>query len=132
MSSDKRTLSSGQLNWIAGLVEGEGSIRATQKGMPIIRVAMTDQDVIQKLADLWQSDVYNHPARGKWKPIYETYVCSSSAAGWMMTLYTLMGQRRKEQIRKALTSWRAIPAKPWLVGVSGRKHGQKAEKDWTA
>ena len=27
---------------------------------------------------------------------------------WPMTLYTLMGARRREQIRKALTVWRSL------------------------
>jgi hypothetical protein len=35
--------------WVAGIIEGEGSIGLSRSGAPNIQVTMTDQDVIDRL-----------------------------------------------------------------------------------
>jgi hypothetical protein len=37
--------------WVAGIVEGEGTISITSQGTPFIKVSMTDEDVVRRLRD---------------------------------------------------------------------------------
>lgn len=38
--------------WVAGLIEGEGSIMLTKRGAPVIALTMTDEDVVRRLHDV--------------------------------------------------------------------------------
>ena len=53
------------LYWLAGLLEGEGSFMRgppSRPNMPAIAIQMTDEDVIQRVAQLW-AVCYTAPAR---------------------------------------------------------------------
>lgn len=104
------------LSWLAGLLEGEGwfgfsKAYKSRYGFLIIALQMTDADVVERAAKILNRPVkLRAPFRsGGRKPVWSCIVAGSSAAGWMMTLYPLMGQRRGEQIRSSLTKWRASP-----------------------
>lgn len=123
-------LTTTQLYWLAGILEGEGSfalIKSTNgRGSPRtpqIALQMTDKDVVQQAAVLFQTgaQAYKRP-RFHWKPMYATRVHGSIAAGWMMVLYKLMSQRRKEQIRKCLAYWKLQPPHPGKVWGSLATH----------
>lgn len=99
-------ISTTDLHWLAGWLEGEGSFSRCSVGKASIRVGgdSTDRDVIQRVATLTDIKVYAEP-RGKNKIMYR-FVVVRHAAGWMMTLYTLMGVRRKARIAALLHLWR--------------------------
>ena len=128
-------LTTKRLYWLAGILEGEGSfalVKSTNgRGparAPQIALQMTDQDVVQQAAVLFQTGVqsYQHPSPSRlqhgWKAIHATRVYGSLAVGWMMTLYRLMGQRRREQIKKCLLYWKLQPAHPGKVWGSRAAH----------
>lgn len=104
-----------ELYWLAGILEGEGSFsikkqynKGKGRSRPWIQIGMTDKDVIERVAKLLKVNCrgpynINHL---KWKPFYSCDVVGSRAAGWMMTLYSLLSQRRQEAIIKALEDWK--------------------------
>lgn len=89
---------------------------------PVITVTMTDQDVIENAAKILGTRAVlvkappsrvtrlNYMGTYNPKPMFRARVRGARAAGWMMTLYSFMGQRRKHQIRTALKKWRSEPS----------------------
>lgn len=101
------------LDWLAGFLEGEGSfMSAGAKHYTGIRIMVwsTDSDVIYRAAAILGVSVKGPAIRGKAKPILYLTVYKT-APEWMMTLYPLMGRRRKDQIRKCLDRWKGKQAR---------------------
>ena len=98
------------IHWLAGLMEGEGcfTIQRTGKGyIPLLVVlAMTDIDVVERAAQMIGVRVRMYQRTSKGKPIYRIQLHGPRAVQWMMTLYGLMGQRRRLRIRELLALWR--------------------------
>ena len=61
---------------------------------------MTDEDVIAKVGNMWNVRVVHHGN------MYKVQVGGSYAIGWMMTLYTFLGKRRKEKVVLITKIWR--------------------------
>lgn len=100
-----------EVAWLAGLLEGEGSFAMTGRSISIV-VNMIDQDIIERAATLLEGYVYG-PIRSAsvpshHQPIWRAQVKGPNAAGWMMTIYRLLGSRRRSQVARALTDWRAM------------------------
>lgn len=100
-------LTSQNLNWISGLVEGEGYFGYDKS--PVIKVEMTDKDVVEKLAAYWKSSIFFSNYNIKYKPKYVTSIHGKNAIGWMLTLYSLLGDRRRSKIEDVLIRWKAAP-----------------------
>ena len=66
---------------------------------------------MQKAATLLNAKLYGpHGPYGKSKKqTWQVLLFGSKAASWMMTLYPLMGIRRKEKIAELLTYWKTQP-----------------------
>jgi hypothetical protein len=102
------------IHWLAGLAEGEGSFYTyTKKNLrrpltyPEMTIQSTDYDVIVKAATIMNCHISRVvPYGSSKKRSYKVRVCSTKAIQWMMTLYTLMGIRRREKIREVLDIWR--------------------------
>ena len=102
------------ITWLAGLLEGEGCFRwlrsrhGNGKGTPTIVLAMSDEDVVKRVADLWARPV-NGPY-GPYRPgnlkTYKAIVFGNQAIQWMMTLYVLMGTRRRNKIQEVVQKWK--------------------------
>jgi len=107
------------LYWLAGLLEGEGcfcwSAGRDRYRYPRISLSMTDQDVIVRAQSFFgtcKSTGYTPSAR---KPYYTIQITGSRAAGWMMTLYSLMGKRRKARIKEILLLWKSKQSITFVV-----------------
>ncbi len=98
--------------WLAGLLEGEGYF-GFKSGTCKIVVEMSDEDIILRASDLLQCVSKPRPAKENRKPCWRAEISGYKAAQWMMTLYCLLGLRRKEKIKKCLLSW-------YKVSVSNR------------
>ena len=91
--------------WLAGLLEGEGCFSLMKANgrsgqYPSISVGMTDEDIIVRISDIWGSNVchrINH---------WRTHVHGVKAISWMMTLYPLLGKRRRAKIEKVIKVWK--------------------------
>lgn len=106
--------STAELHWLAGLLEGEGcfGFSGSKPGTARVVVTMTDRDVVERAAKMLGSAMkkpYVRPA--PLKTSYSTAVYGSTAAAWMMTLYVLMGERRRRTIEQSLAKWRAMRPK---------------------
>jgi hypothetical protein len=110
------------LNWLAGLLEGEGCFKSSGNGVSIL-LGMTDVDVVLRAQDILGPEAHlqaprvAHPGN---KPMNYIQINGNAAAAWMMTLWTLMGERRRQAIGKALKKWERLPGKGWNRGL-GRK-----------
>jgi hypothetical protein len=101
--------------WLAGLLEGEGCFLLTNTRQPAIQLSMSDLDVVERAKsicgvdnkinplDIHRNDRYK--IKGN-RTIYRLVICSTNAVQWMMTIYSLMSDRRKDKIKKILTEWR--------------------------
>ena len=105
-------VSARDIAWLAGLLEGEGNFRLTkawnERFYPWIALKMTDADVVSKAQRLLGvgSFAISMPHLPHHKVQYRTVATGASAVGWMMTIYGLLGERRRGQIRKVLSHWR--------------------------
>lgn len=98
------------LHWLAGLLEGEGSFTAgipANPAKPIISLQMTDEDVVAKVAAIFQVKYHqvemNHE-KG-WRDTYRLRIAGKKAVAVMKLLRPLMGERRQGQIDKALACY---------------------------
>ena|SRR3990167_8055117 len=101
--------------WLAGFLEGEGSFLRDKKGCVTIKAESTDEDVIHRAARIMDAPVYhstyNSAQNPKWNSTLRFSVHGNRAAGWMMTLYNQLGQRRRSRISKVLGEWRKAETK---------------------
>lgn len=98
-----------EIYWLAGILEGEGCF-TMQPTSPRIQLKMCDEDIIIKARSLMQEDsrIFIIPAEGNRKTSYRISIHGIRAIEWMMTLYPLMGRRRKEKIREVVKIWKEV------------------------
>lgn len=101
--------------WLAGILEGEASFML-KNGNSIIQVQMTDKDVMDRVAALLGTNVSSYVRKPKGKasylPVFWLAVHGTKAIGWMMTLYALMGERRRAKILHILDHWKVARSAP--------------------
>jgi hypothetical protein len=97
------------LDWLAGLLEGEGSFMAgppSSPRMPVISVNMTDHDVVARVGTMLGRKPFEiTPRDPRWRTSYQVRVTGSRAVHWMTLLRPLMGARRQGQIDHALACY---------------------------
>ena len=99
-----------QIYGIANLLEGEGTF-LHDKTTPKIRLKMTDEDIVAKARNLMSPNSkigIVPPANERCKTAYYFSIQGSIAIQWMMTIYSLMGRRRKERIREVIQVWKGM------------------------
>ena len=105
-----------ELAWLAGLLEGEGcfswskqhSERHKKKIVPLIVVGMTDRDVIEHVAKIWDRNVIlcsPHKNRYGEKQMYQTRLYGKAAALLMAQLRPYMFGRRRAKIDEVLEQY---------------------------
>ena len=110
-----------QVYWLAGLLEGEGTF---QKGPPsdrtcaILRLAMTDEDVVAHAARLFDRAVVRWDRRSKPlnKRVFITTTKGAAALALMERLLPVMGRRRQQQIETVLAAPRPTRSRTLLRG----------------
>lgn len=119
--------------WLAGLFEGEGSFNArssqrSKRAHPILQIGMTDRDIIERAAVLLRHtggigiEGLGTTAR-RTKPLFRIVISGPRAIGWMMTLYPLLGERRRLRIHEIIDGWKAAPARGRWKRRQGYKYG---------
>lgn len=110
-------ITASQINWIAGLLEGEGTFNFSTAKRPSIRIAlsMTDKDVIEKFANIVGFGVIYKIDASRYgvskKSQYRWECAGNRAAGLMMTVYSLLGERRQARIRELLDYWKSTQSR---------------------
>ena len=105
------TVATRDILWLAGLIEGEGSFRGAKNGYVGIMLGMTDEDIIDRAAHIMQGPKVVVERKQGYKTMFRLTIYGPRAAGWMMTLYTLMGNRRQAKIRECLKAWKTVHSK---------------------
>ena len=94
------------LEWAAGFLEGEGSF----SGGRWIRIgaAQVQKWPLERLQRLFGGSIVPHHVKstGKQQPCNQWRLTGHQAAAVMMTLFSLLSPRRKEQIVATLTQWK--------------------------
>lgn len=94
------------IGWVAGLLEGDGAFCLDNKKHPYIQVCMTDRDTVEKLSTFLGSNCQGpYTKRGR-QLTYHTTCHGTRAIEWMLTVYSLMGKRRKARISEIVALWR--------------------------
>jgi hypothetical protein len=96
--------------WLGGLCEGEAYF-SYKRGSPSIKVSMTDADTVEKAATIFGCKAIGPqpPRSHKHKPVWTATVHGYTAVGWMMTLYSFLGQRRRSVVVQAIAQWNRAP-----------------------
>ncbi len=95
-------MNNSEFMWLVGLLEGEGSFMKgapSKPNQPIISISMTDEDVIAKVASMWDVKYCSYKARkSNWKPSFGCRIRGFRAVELMKKLRNHMSERRKRQI----------------------------------
>lgn len=95
--------------WLVGLLEGEGSFMKgppSQPNQPIITITSTDEDVIVKVAVMWDVKYHSQKIRkSHWKQPFVCRIRGFRAVEWMKKLRPHMSERRKRQIDKVFDNY---------------------------
>lgn len=110
-----------ELYWAAGFLEGEGSFVACGPyKQPRISCPQLQRAPLERLQRLFGGGICDSERISTW------YCAGPLAAGLMMTLWTLMSPKRREQIEAALKPWREKPlfrsSVPAATGKCQRGH----------
>lgn len=103
-------LSSSQIAWGAGLLEGEGcfTLNGPSRITPMIGLGMTDEDVVTKFRDVFapKSNIYRRKYVANKKTYFEIKVTGRKAVELMFTFFSHLGTRRRARIKEVLDIWR--------------------------
>ena len=112
-----------EIAWVAGLIEGEGSF-GINNNSPKLAIAMTDLDVLEKARDILDKtkkiSTHEEPSISKdgcvRKTRYTLTLTGGIAIQWMMTIYPMMGLRRKTRIHEMIHHWKTKMGLPYGQG----------------
>lgn len=102
-------MTTNDLFWLAGLLEGEGSFMhgpPSSPNSPRIAIQMTDEDIIKKVSTFFGVKYHRvkSPKSSAYKPIFVCTVVGKRAINLMLSLKPLMGSRRASKIDGILSS----------------------------
>ena len=94
-----------EVAWLAGLLEGEGCfyIDKKSKNRVMIEIGMTDLDIIQRVAKLFNRKIVSFKPKNKnSQPLYRVAIQGKKAFPVMRLILPLMGERRTKKIKTLL------------------------------
>jgi hypothetical protein len=101
-----------QLYWAAGFIDGEGSF-IRQRACVEVTAAQKEEWPLLKLKEMFGGRI-----RGPYRGCFRWEIYGKSAIGIAMTLYPLLSPRRQQRIRELILFWRAL-------GLRGSFHRNK-------
>lgn len=107
-------LTSTDIGWIAGFLEGEGCF--SQNAAASIYAKQVSIEPLEQLVRLVGGTIYRLAIgrNGPRQAIHQWYIGGSDAAGLGMTIYCLMSPRRQSQIQVMLTVWKSADLRRML------------------
>ena len=96
--------------WTAGLLEGEGSFMFISQRRLKISCAMSDFDVIERLAKVCGGKIYKqkHKSSPHHKDIWIWVIEGKNAYDVMNNLYPIMGKRRQIKIKECMSEYEKL------------------------
>jgi hypothetical protein len=105
-------LSTSQVAWLAGLLEGEGTFPKATPAMPRrprVGLVMTDRDIIERVCDLWGTRLYANTVKDeRYKPVFRSELVGGSAVSLMLLLRPHMSVRRQRQIDASMATYQPL------------------------
>lgn len=100
--------------WAAGVWEGEGSVQSKGRSNTVgVTVSQKDRELCDKMAELFGGNVGKYHNKDnvhrKGGDYFVWTVSGARGAGFLMTIYPLLTQRRKVQVKAALDKWKNKP-----------------------
>lgn len=94
-----------EIFWLIGILEGEGTFAGGDR-TPLVRVAMTDKDTVQRAADLMGCEVsIRKGQKPQYKDVFGATITGLAAADLMMKIYPHMSMRRQEKIQSIIVNY---------------------------
>lgn len=96
-----RSLSSTEVGWIAGLLEGEGSfILSPSRRLPRVQMQTTDHDVLLRLSSVLGAGSVTDVGSRQGRKFVWNFALSAmrDVEALLLQIYPLMGKRRRLQI----------------------------------
>ena len=110
LESQETEITPRNIRWLAGILEGEGSFSMSKRSNPCIQMGTNDKDVALRAAAIlgvpYSTHAHELRSPGSYSCNYRLRAGSNLAIQWMMTLYSLMGNRRRAKIRELLDYWK--------------------------
>lgn len=119
-------ISTKDLYWCCAFIDGEGWISSRGGDTtPTVGASQNARELLDRLSGFLGGNVklHNQKYKGQIKPIHTWRVYGARAVGVMMTIYSIMSEKRKFEIREALKIWRNKPT------LRGEKNYQSAGSD---
>lgn len=95
-------------HWLVGILEGEATFGAappSRPGIPFLRVCMTDLDVIERVARLWDRALITLPARqAHYRVPYATVIRGAPAVAVMLAARPYPSGERRTRVDMATAS----------------------------
>lgn len=115
-------MNTNDLYWLAGLIDGEGCFIAhsSHRGKYPLRqvrisLEMCDQDVVERVKVITGTTsnvtLRNSRPNRNHRPRYTVHLNGTRAIQWALTMYPIMGERRKAAIVKMVNLWKQSPAR---------------------
>lgn len=108
-----------EIAWAAGFLEGEGSFGSHNKlGTPCVRAAQVQKEPLDRLARMFGGGLRlcrrnrKDPRNANSKDIWSWYLYGQRAIEIGMTVFTLLSPKRQEQCAKMIGVWRALGNRP--------------------
>lgn len=112
-----------EIAWLAGLFEGEcwfGDLKlgSGTRRTPTISITMTDQDVIEHVAELLGRKVYVARPKPPRQKTYTVRMSGEPAISVMKLVLPYMGKRRREKIEEMLWLYEDVEfRKPYRIAL---------------
>ena len=88
--------------WAAGFYEGEGSCRLSRCGGISASTVQVNKEPLERMLRLFGGSLHSVERKSANLPIWYWLVCGIRARGFLQTIYALLSERRKAQVRKAM------------------------------
>ncbi len=102
-------LSSIDIAWAAGFLEGEGCF-SRPSGDMMVSASQVQREPLKRLKGIFGGTIKkNKRENDNWQDVYTWWVTGRKAAQCMMTILCLMSPRRSERIVESLRTWKKKP-----------------------
>ena len=127
--------------WLAGILEGEGTFMSgppSRPNAPVVRISMTDRDVVERSAALLERAVTPVRARkAHYKPPFITQLRGADAVDLMRAVRPVLGTERTAQIDRVLGGWKPLAVRsppvsrfPLLDRIDGSENTDPRALSW--
>lgn len=112
--------------WTSGFIEGEGSFGGSHNGKSgsMITAWQVQKQPLEKLLELYGGSIsFRHPSQRT--SIWQWCLYGNKSIGLMMTIYSLMSSKRKEQIKRIILYWKNRQERNWRSKLTHCKQGHE-------